>query len=100
MFINYTLKCIYPHFFRRNQNEVSCKSQPTTLQSQYEQKAIENGLAKGDYMLYKDIGSTSCYASRENSLIIYPDMSIRKCSIALDDEVNVVPSKKVWVNTL
>lgn len=71
-------------------NEVSCKSQATTLQSQYEQKAIENGLAKGDYILYKDIGSTSCYASRENSLIIYPDMSIRKCSIALDDEVNNV----------
>lgn len=72
------------------ENNVSCKSQPTTLQSQYEEKAIENGLAKGDYMLYKDIGSTSCYASRENSLIIYPDMSIRKCSIALDDEVNIV----------
>ena len=71
-------------------NEVACKSQPITLQSQYEEKAIENGLAKGDYMLYKDIGSYSCYASRENSLIIYPDMSIRKCSVALDDAVNVV----------
>ncbi len=71
-------------------NDVACKISPTSLQMEYEKKAIENGLTKGDYMLYKDIGSTSCYASRENALIIYPDMSIRKCSIALDDEVNIV----------
>jgi len=71
-------------------NDVACKVAPTSLQMEYEQKAIKNGLTKGDYMLYKDIGSTSCYASRENALIIYPDMSIRKCSIALDDEINVV----------
>jgi radical SAM protein with 4Fe4S-binding SPASM domain len=57
---------------------------------EYETKAIKNGLAKGDYTLYKEIGSTSCYANRENSLIVYPDMSIRKCSIALDDDINIV----------
>ncbi len=72
------------------QNDVACKVQPTSLQLYYEKKAEENGLIKGDYILYKDIGSTSCYASRENSVIIYPDLTIRKCSIALDDKVNIV----------
>lgn len=71
-------------------NDVFCSKKPSELQKEYERIAIDNGLAKGDYVLYKDIGSTSCYASRENSLIIYPDMSVRKCSIALDDEVNMV----------
>jgi len=71
-------------------NEVACKIQPTNLQLEYEKKAIENNLINGNYILYKDIGSLSCYASRENALIIYPDMSIRKCSIALDDEINIV----------
>lgn len=71
-------------------NEVFCKSEPSSLQMEYETKAIKNGLAKGDYTLYKEIGSTSCYANRENSLIVYPDMSIRKCSIALDDDINIV----------
>lgn len=72
------------------ENKVACKSQPSILQSQYEEKAIENGLAKGDYTLFQDIGSYSCYASRENSLIVYPDLSIRKCTVALDDKVNMV----------
>ena len=71
-------------------NNVYCKSQPSYLQKQHMQKAIENNLLSGDYMLYQDIGSCSCYASKENSLVIYPDMSIRKCTVALDDEVNIV----------
>jgi len=72
------------------ENLVSCTKQPSALQDLYDAKAKEKGLIKGDYMLYMDIGTYSCYASRENSLIIYPDMSIRKCTVALDDERNKV----------
>lgn len=76
--------------WNNSSNEVSCKTQPTDLQIEYEKKALAHGFTKGDYMLLKDIGSTSCYASRENSLIVYPDMTIRKCTVALDEDINKV----------
>ena len=76
--------------WNKSNNSVACKTFSSSLQQEYEQKAIQNRLIKGGYILYKDIGSTSCYASRENSLIVYPDLTIRKCSIALDDNINNV----------
>jgi uncharacterized protein len=76
--------------WNNSQNEVFCKSKTENLEFEYAKKAMQRGLQKGDYMLFKDIGSTSCYASRENSLIVYPDLTIRKCSVALDEKINMV----------
>ena len=76
--------------WNNSQNEVFCKTQTENLEFEYEKKATKYGLKKGDYILFKDIGSTSCYASRENSLIVYPDFTIRKCSVALDEKINMV----------
>jgi len=73
------------------QNDVSCsKVESSSLQKSYEDKAINNALEKGDLFLYKDIGSHSCPASRENALILYPDMTVRKCTVALDNPKNMV----------
>ncbi len=77
--------------FNDHKNDVACaNNQSSLLQSLYEQMLKDKGLLTGDYMLYRDMGSHSCYASRENSLIVYPDMSIRKCTVALDYDKNIV----------
>lgn len=57
-----------------------------------ERRLITEGYALADALLLTRKGGYSCYAGKKNSLVITPDLKIRKCTVALDDPINIVGS--------
>ena len=57
-----------------------------------EKRLIAEGYALADAFLLTKKGGYSCYAGKINSLVITPDLKLRKCTVALDDPINIVGS--------
>ncbi len=76
---------------RANSGDSYCvNGNGTKLQKIYELEAQAAGFILADIPLFLSTGSSSCYASKPNSLVISPDLKVRKCTVALDDPINEV----------
>ena len=64
-----------------NSNEVT-----TTIENFFE----ACGYQLADTELMMSLGGNSCYASEKNSFVLSPDYSVKKCTVALNDPLNVV----------
>jgi uncharacterized protein len=60
------------------------------LKKMYEDEAIEYGLELAEMMTFTGNGSSSCYAGKANSLVIFPDFKVQKCTVAIDNDINTV----------
>jgi uncharacterized protein len=72
------------------QNDVYCKDNQDVLKKEFYAKMIKENFKSAEYILYSNFGNFSCPTGRPNYLIILPNMTIRKCTVALDDEINDV----------
>lgn len=64
-----------------NSNEVT-----TTLEDFFESA----GYLLSDTQMIMSAGGFSCYANQKNSFVISPDFTVKKCTVALDDPLNIV----------
>lgn len=60
------------------------------LRHAYEDAAHARGLRLAESELLVPFGGSSCYAGKPNSFVISPDLSLKKCTVALDLPVNHV----------
>ncbi|WP_314344984.1 SPASM domain-containing protein [Haemophilus parahaemolyticus] len=51
---------------------------------------IAHNYNSANVMLLTKQGGYSCYAGNPNSLVITPDLKVRKCTVALNDPINIV----------
>ena len=58
----------------------------------FENFALEKGMKLADVNMFSDVGSYSCYAGKINHYIIDSKLKIKKCTVALDDDLNDVGS--------
>jgi len=56
----------------------------------FESFALKKGMKLADVNMFSDVGSYSCYAGKENHYLIDSSLKIKKCTVALDDELNDV----------
>lgn len=56
----------------------------------YENEAISLGLQISEMQMYFGNGSAVCYAGKKNHLIIDSNLDVKKCTVALDDPINLV----------
>lgn len=71
-------------------NDVHCKTGHEELKKIFYQKATRNGLQSAELILYGEFGNMSCPSGRENYLIVSPDLTIKKCTVALDNNINTI----------
>ena len=68
----------------------------------FEKFALEKGMKLADINMFSDVGSYSCYAGKINHYIIDSKLKIKKCTVALDDELNdvgeLLPSGEIMLN--
>ncbi len=60
------------------------------IKNKYEELALAKGLILAETNLYLSFGSSSCYAAKPNNFVISPDWTVKKCTVALDKEINLV----------
>ena len=58
----------------------------TTIENFFE----ANGYQLADTELMMSLGGNSCYASQKNSFVLSPDCSVKKCTVALNDPLNII----------
>ena len=79
--------------FKKEKNsaeEAYCKkSERNKVISKFEEYIDENYFSANAQIISKKGGYT-CYAANENSLVITPDLYVRKCTVAIDDPINIV----------
>lgn len=74
-----------------NKKDFLCKTNKVNdLQQLYEEEAIKMGFNVFEMQMYIGNGSASCYAGKRNHLIIDSSLNVKKCTVALDDPVNLV----------
>ncbi|WP_169727763.1 radical SAM protein [Ignatzschineria larvae DSM 13226] len=66
-----------------------CKASNTVIRK-IEEYLIKNNLLSASSFLATNNSGYCCYAGNENSLVITPDFSIRKCTVAMNDPINIV----------
>lgn len=76
--------------FNNTTDSLCSKIYSNELQKQFEIEAFERNFQLADLSFFSSKRALSCYAGKENSFIISPDYSIKKCTIALDNEINHV----------
>ena len=64
-----------------NSNEVT-----TTIENFFE----SSGYQLADTQMMMSDGGYSCYANEKNSFVISPDFSVKKCTVALNESLNIV----------
>ena len=76
---------------KKVENEVLClHDSQSSLQKLYENEAILLGLNVAELGVYFGNGSAVCYAGKKNHFIIDSNMKVKKCTVALDDPINMV----------
>lgn len=74
-------------------DDVHCKhGAGSAVVEKMEQLIFEAGYTLADPILMTKLGGYSCYAGKSNSFVITPDLKVRKCTVALNDPINVVGS--------
>ena len=75
---------------KNSAEEAYCKkSERNKVISKFEEYIDENYFSANAQIISKKGGYT-CYAANENSLVITPDLYVRKCTVAIDDPINIV----------
>lgn len=64
------------------------------LKEAYEYEIIEAGLRLSDISTWTHNGGSSCYAGRPNSFVVFPDMTLQKCTVAINNPLNTVGQLK------
>lgn len=75
---------------QNNRDSYCSRMNSNDIQKLYENEAQESGLVLADLALYSHSGSHSCYAGKQNCIVLSPDLKVKKCTVALDDPINEV----------
>jgi len=76
---------------KKVENEVLClHDSQNSIQKLYENEAISLGLNIAEFGMYFGNGSAVCYAGKKNHFVIDSNMKVKKCTVALDDPINMV----------
>ncbi|MCB1656616.1 MAG: radical SAM protein [Pseudomonadales bacterium] len=75
----------------KSESDYLCsQSLSSSLKNEYDFEIVATGLKLGDFSTWLGGGGSACYAGRPNSLVIFPDMKIRKCTVAINNPLNDV----------
>jgi uncharacterized protein len=66
------------------------KLQCSALKKEFENEAVAQGFMLADNDLFAGNGSFSCYAGLRNNYVVTPDLAVRKCTVALNNPMNIV----------
>ena len=78
---------------KKVENEVLClHDSQHSIQKLYEEESILLGLNIAELGMYFGNGSAVCYAGKRNHFVIDSNMKVKKCTVALDDPINMVGS--------
>lgn len=76
---------------RRGNKDIICKKDnQQQLRIKYEIEAQKRGLILGEFYTCLSFGAASCYAAKPNHFVIFPDLSVKKCTVALNSYMNDV----------
>lgn len=74
---------------KKNDGHSYCsKLESQGLKKQYEAEAQACDLYLADMKMYEGTGAYSCYAGKPNSIVVTPDLTVHKCTVALDNSLN------------
>ena len=73
-----------------------CKSSERNKVISKFEEYIDNNYFSANAQIVTKKGGYTCYAANQNSLVITPDLYVRKCTVAMDDPLNIVG--KIEVN--
>ena len=76
--------------WNNSKNDVFCKVNSNEKKELFYSVLKSKNLNNGEYILYSKYGNLSCPTARTNYLIITPQLEVKKCTVALDENYNVV----------
>lgn len=71
---------------------IYCKSNQISQVKEKFSNYIDKQYISADSALLMKKGGLTCYAGNADSFVITPDFLVRKCTVALDDKINIVGS--------